>query len=833
MINALIEQILKKSQKAPNKLVAKTPDEDFLPYVCHYDPTTILTKNGELLKIIRITGFSSSTVTSEIISLRETVRDAIKDHVKDNRVAFWFTTIRRKKNISPKGSFDDFFSQEMNEAWVEENKWDDQFVNELYITVIVEGIDTSIVNMASFWRSFSYFATKSLHRNFLSKAHEKLLSITKNIVSETEGYGAKLLGILEWEGVLYSEPMRFFGKISNLCEGRYPLVANDISSDLSSDKIAFGNRELEVISGKDKHYASMLSIKEYFETSTVALDRILQLPFEFIITQSFDFAFTKKELDSYEYQNYILKVSGDEDFRQLSGIADFTESNNGLETDYGKLQTTIMVISRDREMMEQDVKSLLQRFNELGFVAIREDIFMEHCFWSQLPANFRYLRRQKLINTGRIAGFAALHNYPSGSIAGNKWGPAVTVLNTIINTPYFFNFHDHDLGHTLILGPQSSGKTVLLNFLLSQSRKSKPKIFHFDFDNSSKCFISSLKGQYYSFSQDENFYEEFLRINPLSLTKDEENQKFLNRFFTGLLTVDDVPETEIESIPQVVERIFASNIDNLSSAIEAFNSPETKNVYIKLKAISADLNKAFSAEKEVDWSSQTMAFNLSEISDNKILLASVTHYLLYKIESMLDGTPTIIALNDAWKILDDPIKSPRLNDFLNRMKEKNCVVIFVERDFDHISNSDISTVIQRNLATEIFLPNSEVHKCYKDVFGLNEEGGNILQVMNNEERHFLFRHAEDSVIFALDLNPMLEFLRILSADELTIAAMEEVIASRSEINDKSSNIDPKIWLPQLFEVLKEIEKDVIAEEKERLKEERAEIRRKFKASMLD
>ena len=192
---------------------------------------------------------------------------------------------------------------------------------------------------------------------------------------------------------------------------------------------------------------------------------------DFFEDLSFDFTFSKKEMEPYEYQNYILKVSGDEDFRQLSGVAHFIENKQGLDTDYGKLQTTIMLISSTREELEKDLKASFEQFNSLGFVVIREDIFLEHCFWSQLPGNFHYLRRQKVINTNRIAGFAALHNFPSGLIAGNKWGPAATVFRTVLNTPYFFNFHDGDLGHSLIMGPENSGKTVLLNFLVTQSRR--------------------------------------------------------------------------------------------------------------------------------------------------------------------------------------------------------------------------------------------------------------------------------------------------------------------------------------------------------------------------
>ena len=65
---------------------------------------------------------------------------------------------------------------------------------------------------------------------------------------------------------------------------------------MANHKIAFGDREIEVSGKGNKNFATVLTIKEYHEVSTQSLDKILQLPFEFIITQSFDFFFHKKDL---------------------------------------------------------------------------------------------------------------------------------------------------------------------------------------------------------------------------------------------------------------------------------------------------------------------------------------------------------------------------------------------------------------------------------------------------------------------------------------------------------------------------------------------------------
>ena len=476
-------------------------DDGFIPYVSHFNKDTIITKNGELLQIIRVTGFGEDNVSTQISSLRDSIRESIEEKACKTNMAFWFTTIRRKKDITPPGTFTKGFSKDFSKEWADKNDLKNQYVNELYISFIIEGLDTSISNASSAIKSLSFGATKKMHHKHLEEAHKELNEVSENFLADIKQYGAKKLGIIDWEGILYSEPMRFFGKIINLYEERYPLAMNDISEDLASHIIAFGDREIEVVGHHNKNYATMLSLKEYSEVSTQHLDHILQLPFEFIITQSYDFCVDEKELEIYKNNDYILQVSGDEEFREISGLSTMTSENKGNhETDYTKTQTTISLIAHSKEELQKDLEDTLEHFHDLGLMVIREDIFMEHCFWSQLPANFSFLRRQKVVETELIGGFAALHSYPCGSIDGNQWGSAVSVLKTVLDTPYYFNFHQYNSGHNLIVGPDNSGKTILTNFLLSQAQRFDPRIYVIDSSGKSECFIKCLDGKYDNYS---------------------------------------------------------------------------------------------------------------------------------------------------------------------------------------------------------------------------------------------------------------------------------------------------------------------------------------------
>ena len=93
---------------------------------------------------------------------------------------------------------------------------------------------------------------------------------------------------------------------------------------------------------------------------------------------------------------------------------------------------------------------------------------------------------------------------------------------------------------------------------------------------------------------------------------------------------------------------------------------------------------------------------------------------------------------------------------------------------------------------------------YKTVLEHIDDEIDIIKMMEDGERHFIFKHRGNSVIASLNLTQMPEILKILAADELTLTAAEEIMnANKDELGKLA---EPKIWVPQLFEILQEIQR---------------------------
>ncbi|KLB45155.1 hypothetical protein XEUV329_21940, partial [Xanthomonas euvesicatoria] len=94
------------------------------------------------------------------------------------------------------------------------------------------------------------------------------------------------------------------------------------------------------------------------------------------------------------------------------------------------------------------------------------------------------------------------HNFMTGKPKDNPWGDPVMLLKTVAGTPLFFNFHmspeDEDStgkrppGSTLVLGRIGSGKTTVLDALLTEATKFRPRMFIWDKDQGMYPMVKSL-----------------------------------------------------------------------------------------------------------------------------------------------------------------------------------------------------------------------------------------------------------------------------------------------------------------------------------------------------
>jgi type IV secretion system protein VirB4 len=781
------------------------PSLDFIPYACHFDKNTILTKNGELIQTIRIVGFSYDNVGKKQFNLRENVRKALASHVVHDNFALYFHTVRQKRNLSPGGNYKNHFTNKTNQAWIKKNYWHDKYVNELYITFVTEGHNFPLSDIKELTSSLTFSPLNNKHTEHLERSLIELQSVVDKVMGQLQEYGAERLGIVIGEQGAYSELLKFLDKIIHLVENKVPVPVMDLSKYLAEVSLmAFARNKFEIKRrGFKSHFGSILSIKEYHDFSTAAIDRFIQLPVQFVITQSMTFTSHKKALKNYKYTDYILQVSGDELLAQASGIDQLFAANQGNNTDYADLQTTIMLIEEDQKKLDEVVSRAAQELSKLGLIAVLEDIHLEQCFWAQLPANFRFLSRQSPIVATDMAGFALLQNYPAGYLQ-NIWGNALTILRTVIGTPYFFNFHLGQVGHSFILGPDGSGKTTISNFLLAEACKYDPQIFMIDGNCTSDVFCRALDGIYNisSLTRVENIFT----FNPLQLPDDPHNRSFLQAWFLSL-TVDlngEVTEFDQDLAFRLVELNYSLQNEQrrLSHLVKELGNilADHPSAMEKLSPWYGDGQFAAIFDNETDnFDVKTMVQALDVehlLPHGHPLLTPYIFYCFYRFNLSLSGKPAIFVLDNALKILDNKFIAGSVTTWLDYLTAHNAMVIFKDDLKEKFNNPELIDVLQAKIVTQIFLPYPDMPmEVGQTIYALAKEDLLEFKAMDPNVPSFMLRQSNHVMFLELNLFGMKNILEVLSSNKKLTAKMNEAIVRAGERADQ--------WLPVFDEYFKQ------------------------------
>lgn len=771
------------------------PESEFIPYSCHYDDNTIITKSGHLLQVIKIDGLAFETADEDYLGFRKNLRNTLLRSIAKSRTGLYVHTIRRKQNVYPEGKFNPGFSHQLNDAWREKHSRLKLFVNDFYLTIIQKPQRDQLGRVRYLFNRFSKEKNQKSQDENLKAAHKDLTAISQRILANLKDYGPRLLGMVENGKGVFSEPAEFFSLLVNLEVRKIQAPQMGLDHFLPYKRLLFGKDAFEVRGCRGSKVGAILSIKEYPEESRVGmLDNFLEIPTEFILTQSFLFTDRQAALGKIQTQQRKMIQTEDLAVSQIEQMNEALDDASSGRIGFGRHHLTAMVCAEDLKQLDKALAEVEAAFLNLGIVAVREDINLEPCFWAQLPGNFPFMAREAMISTANFAGFASLHNYPCGKIRENHWGPAVTVLETVSGTPYFFNFHRQDVGHTTIIGPTGTGKSVLLNFLLTQTLKFRPKIFFFDKDRGAEVFIRALCGVHSTLglSQPSGF-------NPLKLPDTQENRAFLSDWLQILLTAhgegfDSSHEARIQEAIEGNYRLDPENrtLENLAPFL-GIGGPGTlsdrlANWYGKGPRANLFANQ----DDHLKFDQNLFCFEMGEILEDKTSLPAVLTYLFHRINFELNGDPTIIVLEEGWKLLDNPFFAPRIKDWLQTIRKRNGFVIFLTPNIESAFKSGIGDALVQQSATSIFLPNHKAtHEGYCEAFKLSDREFELVKTLDPQDRCFLIKHGKDSVLAKLDLGGMEEFIPVLSGTTKNVSLMNQIIQEKGP--------DPENWLPIFIE----------------------------------
>ncbi|HEY0149553.1 MAG TPA: VirB4 family type IV secretion/conjugal transfer ATPase [Allosphingosinicella sp.] len=789
-------QLLPPLTRDPRASAKEAPAGKHLPYARHVDDHTIETRDGLLMQVIQLRGLLFETADTEELNYRKSLRDAMLQAIGSSRYALYHHIVRRQVDVGLSEEHPDAFSRHLDEAWRRRLDGKRLYVNDLFLTLVRRPLQGRVGRLDRLRELLGRGGGDTRHANAVYEQHQ-LSQARDALMAALGSYEPRLLGVYDTPHGPCSEPLEFLSGLYNGEVRPVLLPLQDLGDYLPYRRVSFGQNtaELGAAGASPRSFFGMVSIKDYpGQTVAGMFDELLRLPFELTLSQSFGFVERQAALGRMNLALRRMRSAEDEAVSLRGDLANAKDDVAAGRAAFGEHHMTVALRADTPAAVDEGLSEVQAALADLGIISVREEIALEPAFWAQFPGNFRYIARRGLISTGNFAGLASGHNFPIGRAEGNHWGEAVTLLETTAAGPYYFNFHRGDLGNFTVIGPSGSGKTVVLNFLLAQARKFRPRIIFFDKDRGAELFIRAIGGRY-----------DLLRpgtpsgLNPLQLPDTAANRQFLIDWVALLAGGADIEE--IARVKDAIDANFEQPAEHrrLRHLVELFRGghrPSASDLWSRLRPWWGEGEHAWLFDNPrdlTDLSAEAVGFDMTLILDEPALRTPAMMYLFHRVEERLDGTASIIVVDEGWKALDDDVFVRRIKDWEKTIRKRNGIVGFATQSAQDALESRIASAIVEQAATQIFMANPKARaEDYVDGFGLSSHEFELIRTLPDNAHCFLIKHGTDSVVARLNLSGEQDVLTILSGRERTVRLLDEI---RAQTGD-----DPAAWIPRLLEV---------------------------------
>jgi type IV secretion system protein VirB4 len=467
---------------------------------------------------------------------------------------------------------------------------------------------------------------------------------------------------------------------------------------------------------------------------------------------------TDGQLEDTEAMNQVNDAS--------SALGDLSDSY----INYGHLACTLVLMDKDYENLKESLSQIKTFVQNSGYICKIETLNNPLAYLGAIPGNFNINPKKFLLSTKNLSHFFPISLPWEGSpydrhlynVYKDKYeieikAPFISAITAYGRRPFCVNFDYNGCGHSLVIGPTGSGKSVFLNFAAIAALKyPHARVIYFDKDRTCEIPCRNTGGIFLEF----NDSPDTLCINPFYDIESKEIQSQIAHLIKGYLAAKNItitPQDEL-AIFRAVEDL--AQMPEETRGFDTFaNSVQDEDIRAALRPfIDGEHSSLFKSGKDNLIDSKWISFEMNWLMQNKPpeIIEFVINYLFIKILQFLDGNFTLIPMDESWLFIKNPVFCSIIEDMLRTFRKKNAYVILTTQNIDDAHNSPIFSTILNACYTKILLPNPRAARPENIEFyrsmDLNDSDIYFLErTAKTENRNYFFVNPGGKQMFDLNL----------------------------------------------------------------------------------
>jgi type IV secretion system protein TrbE len=473
------------------------------------------------------------------------------------------------------------------------------------------------------------------------------------------------------------------------------------------------------------------------------------------------------------------KVDEAQDLNSLEMLHDLDHARAeaaGGEIRFGAYTANLLLFDENAEKLARHSRDAAALIRNCGIAVRIEDVNSVEAYLGSLPGHVRPNVRRPLIHTRNLAHLLPLTSQWSGNpvnpspLSPPGGHPALLWTSTGEST-FRFNLHSHDdVGHTVVIGPTGAGKsTFLASLMAGWLRYPRARVIAFDKGYSALPITWGIGGAHYDIGAD----NASIAFCPLAEIGNPSELAWANEWLQMLFELNGIRMSPDE------RRSLADALSLLSTSTPR---PTLSDLWMKLQniglrnalepyTVARAENALLDARSDELASSHFLTFEMSHLVERgRLMVAPTLLYLFHRIRKRLDGSPTLVVLDEAWTFLGDSLFTEWLRTALKEFRKLNACVVFATQSLADLAGSSLKEVLIESTATKVYLPNPQatnesVAPFYRDL-GLNPRQLHLIS-QATPKRDYYASTRDNNRLFRFPVGPLeLAFCGAGSQDDL-------------------------------------------------------------------